>query len=135
VTEASLPAFVDVLLFEIQGGLFAADPAAVSRVERCRPDKPQVQLGAAARGPRALCIAAGGRELQLPVDTLLGIRSAPRAALRRLPEFARGLGARPVAGVVLLEDRPALLLDLAALVEGPAAAPSPLESRDYQPKE
>ncbi|AGC45116.1 frizzy aggegation protein B [Myxococcus stipitatus DSM 14675] len=102
---------VDILFFEIGGGLFGADASQVLRIDRSLPEDITLpELGRLHRGNRALVFDTPEGEGHLKVDAVNGVRSIPVTQLRRMPPTA---GAAPYAvGVCLEEARTVLLIDL-----------------------
>lgn len=102
---------VDVLFFEVGEHVYGVDASQVQRIERALPgDLARPELGALARGLRALVFDTPEGEVHLKVDVVRGVRPIPVADLRRLPE---AVTAAPFTiGVCLDEARPVLLIDL-----------------------
>ncbi|WP_338866615.1 Frizzy aggregation protein FrzB [Myxococcus stipitatus] len=102
---------VDILFFEVGGGVFGADASQVLRIDRSLPEDITLpELGRLHRGNRALVFDTPEGEGHLKVDAVTGVRSIPVTQLRRMPPTA---GAAPYAvGVCLEEARTVLLIDL-----------------------
>ena len=101
---------VDLILFEVGGRKWAADPWDVVRVDRAG--------GEGEASARALVIKYGEGETRVPIDRLLGFQRVPAHALRPLPPFAQRLTSPAVVGAWLAaSEEIVLLLDLQALVK------------------
>ncbi|MGC4113367.1 MAG: hypothetical protein QM765_01570 [Myxococcales bacterium] len=114
---------VDLILFEVGGRKWAADPWDVVRVDRASGES----------SARALVVRGSEGETPVPIDRLLGFQRVPAQALRALPPFAQTLTSPAVIGAWLApEDSRSegsaapgevgvkeivLLLDLQALVK------------------
>lgn len=105
---------VDLLYFDIGERRYAADAAQVLRVDRALAEDHALEtLGALRQGARALIFDTDDGERHLRVDAVVGVRTVPIEALRRLPVAA----AAPdyAIGVCLADEaQPVLLLDLVA---------------------
>lgn len=100
---------VDLILFEVGGRKWAADPWDVLRVDRS---------GAAGETTaRALVVRSGQGETRVPIDRLLGFQRVSAQALRPMPPFAQSLTSPAVVGAWLAQQEIVLLLDLQALVK------------------
>jgi chemotaxis signal transduction protein len=100
---------VDLILFEVGGRKWAADPWDVVRVDR---DAQAGEMSA-----RALVVRGGEGEVRVPIDRLLGFQRVAAESLRPLPPFAQTLASPAVVGAWLLPEEIVLLLDLQALVK------------------
>ncbi|MCE9670351.1 Frizzy aggregation protein FrzB [Myxococcus stipitatus] len=102
---------VDILFFEIGGGVFGTDASQVLRIDRSLPEDITLpELGRLHRGNRALVFDTPEGEGHLKVDAVRGVRSIPVTQLRRMPPTT---GAAPYAvGVCLDEAHTVLLIDL-----------------------
>jgi hypothetical protein len=108
---------IDRVVFEAGGHRWAADAWDVVRVDRRRGAVPSVWL-APASGWRALVIGGKeGREVQVPIDRLVGFERVGCELLRPVPPFARGLANPAVVGAWLAQKEIVLLIDLHALVK------------------
>ncbi|MBZ4399513.1 Frizzy aggregation protein FrzB [Myxococcus sp. MISCRS1] len=102
---------VDILFFEIGGGVFGTDASQVLRIDRSLPEDITLpELGLLHRGNRALVFDTPEGEGHLKVDAVRGVRPIPVTQLRRMPPTA-GAAAYAV-GVCLEEARTVLLIDL-----------------------
>jgi chemotaxis signal transduction protein len=114
MSEPEVSVEVQIVLFEIAGTRYGADMTQVRRIGRATDhDSVGAPLGRPLGGQRALVFGtAGGAEICLPIDSVLGVQSVRRDDLRRLPAAA---GASPfVIGAWLDRDQTVLLVDLLA---------------------
>jgi hypothetical protein len=108
---------VDLLFFQAGEQLFGVDPLEVLRIDRFNDTIAHCSVRPTASG-RVLVSRAAGREFQLPVDRVLGVRRFARTALRRAPPLVFTLGgprADEVMGVCIDGEAAVLLLDLQVL--------------------
>src|SRR5206468_7552764 len=87
----ALSTTVDLLLFEVAGVRFGADPSQVVRIDRPM-EEPSVgaPLGMPVMGSRALVFRADNGELRrLDIDKVAGVKTVSIESLRRLPPPAR----------------------------------------------
>lgn len=128
-----IPPTTELLLFQVGARLFASTVADVVRIGSVRDVAPEELVEGTALGPtlsreRGLVVADGrdGGEATLVVDQVLGFHHLAEGELHPLPPFAAAvLPTGSLAGVVLLDDRPTLLIDLPTLIrERRAAAPA-----------
>jgi chemotaxis signal transduction protein len=124
----------ELLMFQVGARLFASEVGDVVRVGSVRdvPSEELVEgtcLGDTFSHERGIVVAdaAAGTEATLVVDQVLGIRQVASADVHALPPFAAAvLRSGAVAGLVLLDDLPTLLVDLPTLIrERRAAAARP----------
>ena len=108
---------VDLVVFEAGGRRLAADAWVVTRIERRREGMASASVGSLPDASRALIVNAGGGDVQLPIDRLLGFERVSPMVLRRVPPFARPLASPAVAGAWLDSEAIVLLIDLVALVK------------------
>jgi len=119
VTQAA-----DLLVFQVGARVFASavhDVVRIGAVKDVPPDEliEGTSLGATFARERGIVVAdrAMGTETTLVVDQVLGVRAVPEAEIHPLPAFAAAvLRTAAVAGLVLLDDAPTLLVDLPTLV-------------------
>jgi len=114
----------DLLVFQVGARVFASavhDVVRIGAVKDVPPDEliEGTSLGATFARERGIVVAdrAMGTETTLVVDQVLGVRAVPEAEIHPLPAFAAAvLRTAAVAGLVLLDDAPTLLVDLPTLV-------------------
>jgi hypothetical protein len=135
----------DVFFFEVGGQVFGADPTDVLRIDRSRPELLTAMLQLPVRSARVMVVRGIAGEVQVPVDTVLGVRRVGQLRLRRTPTFLQLLGGnwtRWLLGLVLREDEdqpPVVVVDLKALCQqvqpptplGTPRRPSPSEGRTH----
>jgi chemotaxis signal transduction protein len=119
-------------MFQVGARVFASAVGDVVRIGHVRdvPEEELVEgtsLGATFARERGIVVAdqAGGTEATLVVDQVLGVRQVAASELHPLPAFAAAvLRTGAVAGLVLLDEAPTLVVDLPTLIrERRAAAP------------
>jgi chemotaxis signal transduction protein len=116
---------VDLVVFEAGGLRWAADAFDVRRIDRLVADLKVASLAESPSADRALVVGQGSREVQVPIERLVGFERVGPAQLRRLPAFVETLGSSVVAGAWLAPEAIVLLIDLLALVnEKQGAAPA-----------
>lgn len=122
----------EILLFQVGARVFAAavhDAVRIGSVRDVPAEELVVEsvLGTPFDRARGIVVAADeeGEERTLVVDQALGVRSVPESDVHPLPAFAAAcLASGAVTGFVVLDEAPALLVDLRTLVrERPGAAP------------
>lgn len=113
---------IEIVLFEVSGTRYGADMTQVRRIGRADETRSVgAPLGPPTSGRRALIFGAAGAEHALRVDEIHGVRSVPRAELRRLPPAA---GPSPlVLGAWLDRDVAVLLVDLLATTHARSEIP------------
>jgi chemotaxis signal transduction protein len=120
----------ELLMFQVGARVFAAAVQDVVRVSTTRGTPPGELVEGTALGPtfsreRGLVVADEplGPEATLVVDQVLGVRTVADAEIQPLPAFAAAcLGTAAVAGLVLLDEAPTLLVDLPTLIRERRAA-------------
>ena len=116
-TSAALAQECTLLLFEVGGQVFAADPREVTRIDRFQPFLPTLEI-LPTDSKRVLIARSANGEFQVPVDSVRGVQQLPVSALRRPPALAQavaGARAAEVMGMVLLGAEPVLIVDMQAL--------------------
>jgi len=122
----------EILLFQVGPRVFAAVVFDAIRIGNVREvPAGDLVVGSALGMPfareRGIFVAGDedGIERALVVDAVLGIRTVSEEDVRPLPAFAAAcLTSGVVAGLVMLDDAPLLLVDLPTLVrERPGAPP------------
>jgi chemotaxis signal transduction protein len=114
----------ELLVFQVGARVFASavhDVVRIGGVKDVPPDEliEGTSLGATFARERGIVVAdrAAGTETTLVVDQVLGVRAVPEDEIHPLPAFAAAvLRTGAVAGLVLLDDAPTLLVDLPTLV-------------------
>jgi chemotaxis signal transduction protein len=114
----------ELLVFQVGARVFAAAVADIVRIGGVKDVPPEelvegTSLGATFARERGIVIAdrAEGTESTLVVDQVLGVRAVPEDEIHPLPAFAAAvLRTAAVAGLVLLDEAPTLLVDLPTLV-------------------
>lgn len=123
----------ELLMFQVGARLFASAVADVIRIGNVRdvPAEELVEgttLGQTFARERGIVVSdqRDGTEATLVVDQVLGIRQVTEGEIRPLPSFAAAvLQTGAVAGLVLLDEVPTLIVDLPTLIrERRAAAPT-----------
>lgn len=123
----------ELLMFQVGARVFASAVGDVVRIGHVRdvPAEALVEgttLGQAFARERGIVVSdqRDGTESTLVVDQVLGIRQVARDEIHPLPSFAAAvLQTGAVAGLVLLDEVPTLLVDLPTLIrERRAAAPA-----------
>lgn len=122
----------DILLFQVGARVFAASVHDAVRIGSVR-DVPAGDLvvlsalGMPFARERGIVVAGDeeGAERTLVVDNVLGVRSVPDEHFLPLPAFAAAcIASGAVAGLVVVDEAPLLLVDLPTLVrERPGATP------------
>jgi chemotaxis signal transduction protein len=121
-------------MFQVGARIFASEVGDVVRIGGVRDVPPgelveDTSLGRAFSQARGIVVAdtLAGTEATLVVDQVLGVRRVEDADVRPLPSFAAAvLRTGAVAGLVMLDDSPTLLVDLPTLIrERRAAAAAP----------
>jgi len=120
----------ELLVFQVGARLFASEVGDVVRIGSVRDVPPEelvedTVLGASFSRERGLVVAdaAAGTEATLVVDQVLGVRPVASRDVRPLPAFAAAvLRTGAVAGLVLLDELPTLLVDLPTLIRERRAA-------------
>jgi chemotaxis signal transduction protein len=113
----------ELLVFEVGDRVFAAEVSDAIRIGAVR----DVALGALvvatclgtplARQRGIVVVDEAGLERTLVVDRVLGVRRVPEDDVRPLPAFAAAcITSGALAGLVLLDESPTPLVDLATLV-------------------
>jgi len=124
----------ELLMFQVGARVFASTVGDVVRIGHVRDALPEdvvdgTSLGAAFTHERGIVVAdhQSGAELTLVVDQVLGVRRVSEEELHPLPAFAAAvLRTGAVAGLVMLDESPTLLVDLPTLIrERRAAAATP----------
>ena len=114
----------ELLVFQVGARVFASAVHDVIRIGGVLDVPPEelvegTSLGETFARERGIVVAdrAMGTETTLVVDQVLGVRAVPEAEIHPLPAFAAAvLRTAAVAGLVLLDDAPTLLVDLPTLV-------------------
>jgi len=114
----------ELLMFQVGARVFASAVEDVIRIGHVRDVSPEelvegTSLGNSFGGERGIVVAdhANGTEATLVVDQVLGVRRVPAAEIRPLPAFAAAvLRTAAVAGLVLFDEVPTLLVDLPTLI-------------------
>lgn len=114
----------ELLVFQVGARVFAAAVRDVARIGHVSDVPPEALVEGTALGPtlgreRGIVVAGphGGTEATLVVDQVLGVRSVPEDQVRPLPAFAAAvLRTAAVAGFVLLDEAPTLVIDLPTLI-------------------
>jgi chemotaxis signal transduction protein len=128
------PAPSELLMFQVGARVFASAVGDVVRIGHVWdvPAEELVEgtsLGATFARERGIVVAdqQDGSEATLVVDQVLGVRQVDQAEIHPLPAFAAAvLRTGAVAGLVLLDESPTLLVDLPTLIrERRAAAATP----------
>ena len=112
----SVPAQIDLVIFEVSGTRYGADLGQVRRIDLDEPTETVgAPLGKPDRGGRALVFETGhGHERRLAVDQVHGVSRVPLASLRRMPPAVK---AAPYSiGAWLDGEATVLLVDLHAMV-------------------
>lgn len=123
----------ELLLFEVGDRTFAAEVGDALRIGAVR-DVPgdelvvETCLGMPFARHRGIVVSDGdGQERTLVVDRVLGIRSVPEEDVQPLPAFAAVcITSGALAGLVLLDESPTPLVDLATLVRERASGAAAL---------
>ncbi|MCM2334352.1 MAG: chemotaxis protein CheW [Anaeromyxobacteraceae bacterium] len=123
----------ELLMFQVGARVFASTVGDVVRIGHVRDALPEDVVDATALGEpfsreRGLVVAdhRTGAELTLVVDQVLGVRQVSDGELHPLPAFAAAvLCTGAVAGLVLLDEAPTLLVDLPTLIRERRAAAAP----------
>jgi len=124
------PAPGELLMFQVGARVFASAVGDVVRIGHVRdvPSEELVEgtsLGSTFARERGIVVAdqRDGTEATLVVDQVLGVRQVAEAEIHPLPAFAAAvLQTGAVAGLVLLDDSPTLLVDLPTLIRERRAA-------------
>ena len=119
-----------LLVFQVGARVFAAAVRDVARIGSVRDVPPEelvegTSLGATLGRERGIVVSdpQTGTEATLVVDQVLGVRSVPGDEVRPLPAFAAAvLRSAAVAGFVMLDESPTLLVDLPTLIRERRAA-------------
>jgi chemotaxis signal transduction protein len=114
----------ELLMFQVGARVFASAVGDVVRIGNVRdvPAEELVEgttLGQTFARDRGIVVAdqRAGTEATLVVDQVLGVRQVAEAEIHALPSFAAAvLQTGAVAGLVLLDDVPTLLVDLPTLI-------------------
>jgi len=120
----------ELLVFQVGARVFAAAVQDVVRIGSVRDVPPEelvegTSLGATLGRERGIVVSDQqvGTEATLVVDQVLGVRTVPDDEIRPLPAFAAAvLRTAAVAGFVLLDEAPTLLVDLPTLIRERRAA-------------
>lgn len=123
----------ELLMFQVGARVFASTVGDVVRIGHVRDALPEevvdgTTLGDAFSRERGLVVAdhQTGGEHTLVVDQVLGVRQVSSEELHPLPAFAAAvLRTGAVAGLVLLDEAPTLLVDLPTLIRERRAAAAP----------
>ncbi len=111
----------DVLFFTVGGRTYGTDPRDVVRIDRLRPDLYSAPIVPGAACSRGLVVFAGNHEVEVPVETVAGVRRTSRSQLRPVPPYllAQHPGlARELLGLLMVEgSAPILVLDLKRVSE------------------
>ena len=128
-----IPPATELLLFQVGARLFASAVGDVVRIGSVRDVGPEELIEGTALGrtfsrERGLVVAdqRDGGEVTLVVDQVLGLHRVAEGELHPIPPFAAALlPTEALAGIVLLDDAPTLLIDLPTLIrERRAAVPA-----------
>lgn len=114
----------ELLMFQVGARVFASTVGDVVRIGHVRDAHPdeivdQTPLGEPFAHERGIVVAdhETGLEATLVVDQVLGVRQVPDDDVHPLPAFAAAvLQTGAVAGLVLLDETPTLLVDLPTLI-------------------
>ncbi len=120
----------ELLMFQVGARVFASEVGDVVRVGLVRDVPAEALVEDTALGPtfarsRGIVVSdpRDGSEATLVVDQVLGVRQVAAAELHPLPAFAAAvLRSGAVAGLVLLDEAPTLLVDLPTLIRERRAA-------------
>lgn len=124
----------ELLMFQVGARVFASAVGDVVRIGHVRDVPPDelvegTSLGDAFVRDRGIVVVdhRDGTEATLVVDQVLGVRQVAEEEIHPLPAFAAAvLRTAAVAGLVLLDEVPTLLVDLPTLIrERRAAAATP----------
>jgi len=123
-------AVAELLVFQVGARVFASVVHDIIRIGGVTEVPPEelvegTSLGDTFSRERGIVVAdrAEGSEATLVVDQVLGVRGVPEAEIHPLPAFAAAcLQTGALAGLVLLDDAPTLLVDLPTLVRERRAA-------------
>ena len=127
----------EMLMFRVGSRVFACDVQDVRRIGSPLEVPPEdlleeTPLGRPFSQERGLVVvdASGELERTVVVDHVLGVSSIPEEHVQPLPPFAAAcMTSGAVAGFVLLDDTPTLLVDLPTLVREHVAPPRSPEER------
>lgn len=116
--------FSELLLFQVGARVFASAVADVVRVGGLQDVTDgalveETSLGQPFGRTRGLVVAdrQRGTEATLVVDQVLGVRQVAEADLHPVPAFAAAvLSSSALAGLVLFDDAPTLIVDLPTLI-------------------
>jgi chemotaxis signal transduction protein len=114
----------ELLVFQVGARVFAAAVQDVVRIGSVRDVPPEelveeTSLGSTLGRERGIVVSDHqvGTEATLVVDQVLGVRSVPEGEVHPLPAFAAAvLRTAAVAGFVMLDEAPTLLIDLPTLI-------------------
>jgi len=114
----------ELLVFQVGARVFASAVHDVVRIGGVRDVPPEelvegTSLGATFARERGIVVAdrTEGTEATLVVDQVLGVRAVAETEIHPLPAFAAAvLRTAAVAGLVLLDEAPTLLVDLPTLI-------------------
>jgi chemotaxis signal transduction protein len=120
----------ELLVFQVGARVFAAAVQDVVRIGSVRDVPPEelvegTSLGTTLGRERGIVVSdhQEGTEATLVVDQVLGVRSVPEEEVHPLPAFAAAvLRTAAVAGFVMLDEAPTLLVDLPPLIRERRAA-------------
>jgi chemotaxis signal transduction protein len=129
----------DVLFFTVGGRTYGTDPRDVVRVDRLRPGLHSAPIVPGAPCSRGLVVSAGDHEVEVPVDTVAGVRRTSRSQLRPVPPYLLAQHpnlARELLGLLMVEgSSPILVLDLKRVSERatpPEARTVTSHGKDYR---
>lgn len=113
----------ELLMFQVGARVFASAVGDVVRIGHVSDVPPEelvegTSLGDTFSRERGIVVADGhGAEATLVVDQVLGVRQVAGDEIHPLPSFAAAvLQTAAVAGLVLLDEAPTLLVDLPTLI-------------------
>jgi chemotaxis signal transduction protein len=120
----------ELLMFQVGARVFASTVGDVVRIGHVRDALPEdvvesTSLGDPFSRERGIVVAdhQAGTELTMVVDQVLGVRQVSDEELHPLPAFAAAvLRTGAVAGLVMLDESPMLLVDLPTLIRERRAA-------------
>jgi len=123
-------ALSELLMFQVGARVFASAVGDVARIGHVRDVPPEelveaTSLGTSFSRERGIVVSdhQDGTEATLVVDQVLGVRQVTGDEIHPLPAFAAAvLQTGAVAGLVLLDDVPTLLVDLPTLIRERRAA-------------
>jgi chemotaxis signal transduction protein len=114
----------ELLMFQVGARVFASAVGDVVRIGHVRDVPPEelvegTSLGSTFARERGIVVSdhQDGTEATLVVDQVLGVRQVAETEIHPLPSFAAAvLRTGAVAGLVMLDEAPTLLVDLPTLI-------------------